>query len=241
MSSGPGWRRAKRRSQPRRREGKTTERPGGWTSGWTGSSPARPSATSSRRRSGGRRRRGIEHVPEIILFSDGLDRESPGGPAGGARGRTDPSDRHPARSLATEELYLHPCQNRPPRPLPGALATISPLVWRAPDHSVARGLSPARLVAQGEGQAPGATGRCLIRTVGVRRNCLRSEVLRSEHLTDIRLAVSGDAQETLRQLDRFLLRLGLDQRPAADQLSRLGEGPVGHRELTFGETNPHPL
>src|SRR5262249_5234115 len=55
---------------------------------------------------------------------------------------------------------------------------------------------------------------------------------------NLALAIAGKFEESLGPLDRLFLRFDLKQREAADHFLRLGEGTVGHGELSFGDPDP---
>src|SRR5262249_258271 len=84
---------------------------------------------------------------------------------------------------------------------------------------------------------PGVGHSVTVRTIpaltfGVRHKSLSAEVRRRvEDLAQLALAVAGERQELLGDLDRLLLRLHLQQREAGDQLLRFGEWAVGHAVL----------
>src|ERR1700704_6428673 len=65
--------------------------------------------------------------------------------------------------------------------------------------------------------------------------CFRGALCTLVNLADFSLAVTGCFEEVLRLFDRVLLRLRLDDREPGNQLLRLGERSVGHRELASGE------
>src|SRR5688572_1759203 len=56
-----------------------------------------------------------------------------------------------------------------------------------------------------------------------------ADVGRREDLTDLALSFAGNVKELPRQLDRFFLRLCLEQGEAGDQFLRLGERTVRNR------------
>src|SRR5258705_9226074 len=61
------------------------------------------------------------------------------------------------------------------------------------------------------------------------------------HQPHLALSFTHYFQKTLGQLDRVLLRTGLDDRVAADYLLRLGERPVRNRGLAVGSSDPRTL
>src|SRR5262249_20037789 len=67
---------------------------------------------------------------------------------------------------------------------------------------------------------------------------LSTGVRRLVQLAKFAFTVGGNLQEALDQLDRVLFRLRLQQRKAADDFLRLGEGAVGHGDLPCRP--PHP-
>src|SRR5712671_5760490 len=74
-----------------------------------------------------------------------------------------------------------------------------------------------------------------------RLDSLGAKVFRSEHLTNLSLALPArpvflvKSHEADRPFNRFLLRFQLKLRVAADDFLGLGERPVGHGHLPSGE------
>src|SRR5438045_8831897 len=66
----------------------------------------------------------------------------------------------------------------------------------------------------------------------------RLKHLASEDLLDHGLAVTDDLAEPLGPLDRLCFRLDLDEGKAARELLRLGERPIGDRDLSTRGPNP---
>src|SRR4029453_14984785 len=80
---------------------------------------------------------------------------------------------------------------------------------------------------------------CVLRSklLGCRAGCV---VGCRKNLTDLTFAASSDLEEVLGDLNRFLLRVCLQDGEACNQLLRLRERHVGNRDLSAIEADPRP-
>src|SRR5437773_11320272 len=66
-------------------------------------------------------------------------------------------------------------------------------------------------------------------------------IRRFEDLPELELTVANNFQEVLRDFDRLVLRPGLNNREAGDELLRFGEGTVGHSHLSVQDADPRAV